>query len=511
MMNISVTPRAVLALLTLVVAQTFRAAIGFVPHFCGPNRGFGIPRSSQAVGQEPLPPKDETFNPFSGAREVLHGLDIPEDANRYDKVGNANGGIWRSRVFGFLPTTVVAAQRGTKWLTKEEAAGNVYQSWMKSVVQLLAGKKSISTLGTQEEAHAIGRRVFSEALSAKAILKLKPILESALEKVVLRWEEYAKTGQEVEVQDDITDFTLESIAAGLFGEYATPSFMKDTKRLLPALLTGLFSFPYRFPPPLNKLPTFAFGSSMDARQEYKDVVRDLIQRRRADVAAGMGASNSGGLLDSFFELQKQYQMDAKAGSFSFDDDFIIDNVINILFAGKDTTSVTLTRMLQLLGTAEDGKEIMDQLIDELSKAATVDDGEREDGTAAGLPGAGLFTSCPLLNAVVLEANRLHRSVGAVFRTTRKDISYNGYLIPEGETMIIAGISTRVHSPRPSTRSQGSSVRSVSCMEAKRRIQTARPRLVRVPGPQGSRSLRCGASGSTCAPAESWRNSRWCCS
>ncbi|CAM9850857.1 unnamed protein product [Ectocarpus sp. 8 AP-2014] len=305
---------------------------------------------------------------------------------------------------------------------------------MKSVVQLLAGEKSISTLGTQEEAHAIGRRVFSEALSAKAIIKLQPILESALQKVVLRWEEYAQTGQEVEIQDDITDFTLESIAAGLFGEYATPNFMQDTKRLLPALLAGLFSFPYRFPPPLNKLPMFAFGSSMDARQEYKGVVRDLIQRRRADVAAGMGASNSGGILDSFFELQKQYQMDAEEGSFSFDDDFIIDNVITILFAGKDTTSVTLTRMLQLLGTAQDGKEIMDQLIDELSKAATVDGGEREGGTAAGLPGAGLLTSFPLLNAVVLEANRLHPAVGAVFRTTRKDMSYNGYLIPEGETI-----------------------------------------------------------------------------
>ncbi|CAM9890676.1 unnamed protein product [Ectocarpus sp. 8 AP-2014] len=127
-------------------------------------------------------------------------------------------------------------------------------------------------------------------------------------------------------------------------------------------------------------------------------------------------------------------MDAEEGSFSFDDDFIIDNVITILFAGKDTTSVTLARMLQLLGTAEDGKEIMDQLIDELSKAVTVDDGERKDGTAAGLPGAGLFTSFPLLNAVVLEANRLHPAVGAVFRTTRKDMSYNGYLIPEGETI-----------------------------------------------------------------------------
>lgn len=139
----------------------------------------------------------------------------------------------------------------------------------------------------------------------------------------------------MEIQDDITEFTLESITAGLFGEYATPDFVEDTKRLLPALTKGLFSIPYRFPPPLNKLPMFAFGSSMDAREEFKGVVRDLIQRRRADVAAGMGASKSGGILDSFFDLQKQYQMDAEEGSFSFDDAFIIDNV-------WATTSFSLT-------------------------------------------------------------------------------------------------------------------------------------------------------------------------
>lgn len=120
-MNVNVTPRAVFALLALAVVAT-----AFVPPplatssslRCGPNapnpeRGMVQIRmsppshssSQQALRQDPLPPSDETSNPILAAREVLRGLDVPEDANRYDKIGKANGGIWRSRVLG-LPATV---------------------------------------------------------------------------------------------------------------------------------------------------------------------------------------------------------------------------------------------------------------------------------------------------------------------------------------------------------------------------------------------------------------------
>ncbi|CAN0199139.1 unnamed protein product [Ectocarpus fasciculatus] len=122
-------PPAAFALLALAVAQIFRAAAAFVPpppatsSPCGRNgpdlqeRGIELlqgravgsspqPSATQAVRQDPLPPKDETFNPILAAREVLRGLDVPEDANRYERIGKANGGIWRSKVLGLLPATV---------------------------------------------------------------------------------------------------------------------------------------------------------------------------------------------------------------------------------------------------------------------------------------------------------------------------------------------------------------------------------------------------------------------
>ncbi|CAM9562186.1 unnamed protein product [Ectocarpus sp. 12 AP-2014] len=477
-------------------------AFAFVtPAVGGTNRAaWAVASTPVQQQQDPLPPWDETSNLIATVHEMLAAPDAPEDTpNRFDGVGGSSGGIWRSRVYGLLPATVIDAREGTKWMTKEEAARNLYQAWLESTIQVVAGEKAVSNLGTQHEVHTIVRRVYGEALSPKAVLRLQPLLEASLGRLVLRWEELAETGQqELTMQDDLRRFSLESIAGAFFGDYATPRFVEDTGRLLPILSQGLVSIPIRFPPPLNRLPMLGFGLSMDAREELKGVIRDALYRRRVDLASGEGTSRNPGVLDSFFDLQDQYQMGAEGaldGSFSFDDDFIIDNGVVAIFGGIDTTSVNLTRMLQLLGAAEDGKEVMDQVIDELNNDATSGNIALE-GDAAG--SVGTLESLPLLKALVSSqlgfippsrdcSERLVRTSATTDTSSRRG-------------RLSTGTSSTGHAPRSSTPNRKRSVRSVSCTEAKVRVQTARLRLVLVPGPQGSRSLRCGASGSTCAPA-----------
>ena len=84
-------------------------------------------------------------------------------------------------------------------------------------------------------------------------------------------------------------------------------------------------------------------------------------------------------------------------------------VINSINAGTDTTASTLTRMLQLLATADDGKNIVATLRQELSnEAKTSDDNELDDTTGAGMGGAsrkGILAEFPLLDAVILETFR----------------------------------------------------------------------------------------------------------
>ncbi|CAN0034904.1 unnamed protein product [Scytosiphon promiscuus] len=389
------------------------------------------------TSEQQLPPKDETWSPFGALRELSASPDVPEDAERYDRVGGLSGGTWKSLVIGFLPSTVVTMQQGAKWLAREEAAGNVYQSLPNTVVQIL-GEKSFINLSAQPELHAIGRKPLSQALSPKAVLELTPTMRASVDKLITRLEGFAESGQEVALQDELRGFTQEAIVGVYFGDYATPELLENVRRFLPTITRGLFSLPVRFPWPLSQLPVLGFGASMDAREAFKSIVLSVLEERRtdgtADHAGGVGGK-SAGILDSLIEIQ-QDQMGREDGQEGiFDDDSIVDNVITSLFAGTDTTTSTITRALQLLAT--DGDDIIDKLRQELSNTARSDDSELENDTGSGSGVAarpGIFASFPLLHAVVLETFRLHPAVPGVFRKALNDVSYNGYLIPSGATI-----------------------------------------------------------------------------
>ena len=53
-----------------------------------------------------LPPEDETFGPVARLKELVFAPSCPDDVERYDRIGALTGGIWRTWVFGFIPSTV---------------------------------------------------------------------------------------------------------------------------------------------------------------------------------------------------------------------------------------------------------------------------------------------------------------------------------------------------------------------------------------------------------------------
>lgn len=152
------------------------------------------------------------------------------------------------------------------------------------------------------------------------------------------WKEYLSVlppftpPQEVVLQDELRDFTLESITGVYFGDYATPDLLEDVKQLLPVMTSGLISLPVRFPSPLNKLPVFGFARSMDARETLKSIILSELEKRRAAWACTDGGDRGGksaGILDSLIEIQRN-QMDLEHGrQGTFDDDFIVDNVSDV--------------------------------------------------------------------------------------------------------------------------------------------------------------------------------------
>ena len=242
--------------------------------------------------------------------------------------------------------------------------------------------------------------------------------------------------------DELADFTMEAITGVFFADYATPELMEGVKRYMPTIVAGLFSIPVRFPWPLNELALFSFGKAMDAREAFSGVIRGVLEERRADISSAGGAcGKSAGVLDSLVETLRGQEG-------TLDDNFIFDTVrmacdlglpstlagtihvpynrrrasgpnsrivlifpnqvINIMFAGTDTTASALSRTLQLLATADDGKEIITSLRQELSNEATSsDDNELDDttGSKGDASRRGILDEFPLLDAVILETFR----------------------------------------------------------------------------------------------------------
>lgn len=58
----------------------------------------------------PQPPKDDTYSIRGRIREMRASGAVPRGVNRYDGIGKKTGGIWRSRLVGFVPSTVRAIQ-----------------------------------------------------------------------------------------------------------------------------------------------------------------------------------------------------------------------------------------------------------------------------------------------------------------------------------------------------------------------------------------------------------------
>ena len=133
--------------------------------------------------------------------------------------------------------------------------------------------------------------------------------------------------------DDIRSFTLETISIGILGAYASESVIEDIAHLLPVLATGVVSIPKRFTWPLNKLPMFRFGRSLDARVKLIELIQGILKQRREDKArlSSEGVSDSGtvtGILDALLEMQgKQAEVGGpEPGQAEYDDEYIVDNV-----------------------------------------------------------------------------------------------------------------------------------------------------------------------------------------
>ncbi|MFC7138454.1 cytochrome P450 [Halosimplex aquaticum] len=163
------------------------------------------------------------------------------------------------------------------------------------------------------------------------------------------------------------------------------------------------------------VPTPANRRCRRAVKEFDDAIADIVTDRRA----------SEGEFDDLLSIL----LDLDVNGEGLDESEIRDHLFTFLFAGHETTALTLSYAVFLLATHPEKQARLHEELDDVL-------GDGSAGSAADGPrptAADLF-DVEYLDRVVDEALRLYPPAYTVFREPTRDVEIGGYEIPAGSTI-----------------------------------------------------------------------------
>jgi cytochrome P450 len=193
-----------------------------------------------------------------------------------------------------------------------------------------------------------------------------------------------------------------AIAAELFLGLSDPAQIHAMERTFRAFSQGLFA------PPAWRIPGLPYHRAWGAGQQLRQILRAAIAAHHAapqDTVLGM-------LVEAH---------DAEGRGLS--DDELLDEMLVLLWAGHDTVTSLLTWTVY-----------------ELLHHPAILAAARAEQAAAGA-GPLAHEQPPLLEQILREAERLHPPAPGGFRGVVEDVSYAGYHIPRGWTVMYSSVFT----------------------------------------------------------------------
>ncbi|KAI3680547.1 hypothetical protein L6452_35320 [Arctium lappa] len=224
---------------------------------------------------------------------------------------------------------------------------------------------------------------------------------------------------EVQVQTLIKTLTFNVICSLLFGIERGPK----REKLLPPfqdMIEGLLAIPIN-------LPFTQFSRGIVARKKLVPMVIDLIREKREAIEERKQTGPHKDLITSLLSIRDEDNLPTMS------DEEIIDNIIAVMIAGYDTTSVLVTFLVRLLATdgsiysaiAREQEEITKNKA--LGEALTWED----------------LTNMKYTWRVASEMLRISPPVILSFRRTVQDIEYGGYIIPKGWQVMVSQSMTHM--------------------------------------------------------------------
>ena len=194
------------------------------------------------------------------------------------------------------------------------------------------------------------RRLIQPAFHRRRIAQLGDLMVSATRNMVDRWE---AAGVPLDIDAEMMQLSLEIVGKALFSLDLSQSAGELTR----AVLTTLDYVVYRASTPIAAplwWPTRRNGRFLAARRLLNNVIAEMVQNRRAQLAAGQQPPDD--LLTMLLEAR-----DPESGD-GMSDTQIRDEIITLLIAGHETVASGLTWSYYLLAQRPD---IVDRLQAEL--------------------------------------------------------------------------------------------------------------------------------------------------
>eukprot|EP01018_Ginkgo_biloba_P016324 Gb_33310 [translate_table: standard] len=345
----------------------------------------------------------ETFG-FVGAMKA----DIPKDwiDSRVAKYGP----IFKTSLMG-CPTVVMTGQAGNKFLFTNDYKTVVNKQ--PATVSRIMGKYNLLEVSVED--HKRLRGALMSFLKPEALQKSVGKMDTAIQRHL---DKYWKGKESVRVVPLMKRLTF-GVACSLLFSLEECEDRETLMQDFTIALKGVWSLPLDF-------PGTAFRRGLNARSRLCKHLSALIEMRRKEVHEGK-ASPRQDLISCLLTIKDETNQPLTTEE-------IIDNIIVVLIASHDTTSILLALLVKVLAMnpniydkiAQEQKQILERK--QPDEALTWEDVQQMKYTWR----------------VAQESLRLTSPVFGGFRKTVKDIEYGGYAIPKGWQLFWVTSSTHMN-------------------------------------------------------------------
>ncbi|KAE8125579.1 hypothetical protein FH972_020362 [Carpinus fangiana] len=339
------------------------------------------------------------------------------------------GPISKLSLFG-KPTVFVYGQAANKFVFSSDSSTIGNQQTQS--IRMILGERNIMELSGEDH-----KRVRSALVSFLKPESLKQYVGKMDEEVKQHLGMHWKGKQQVEVLPLMKTLTFNIICSLLFGVEQgarREKFMACFKEMM----VGMWSVPVN-------LPYTRYNRSLRASATVQNVVKDLIREKRLELEQ-KGASPHQDLITCLLRIRKEDNEEALT------ENEIVHNVMLVMVAGHDTSSVLMTFIVRLLAN-----ELSVNLCSNKNDEWDAHDFAEQEEIAKTKPSGEFLTWEDLAKMkytwkVAMETLRMFPPVFGGFRNALKDIEYGGYLIPKGWQIFWAMPMTHMDSnifPEPS--------------------------------------------------------------